>query len=74
VHRLLQSSLPGRGATKPEHWGFLGFLWARQGEPAIWPGLDDRDVGERIRARLARVELDPLIEQLSGRLASAAVT
>ena len=72
VHRLLQSSLPGRGATKPEHWGFLGFLWARQGEPALWPGLDDRDVGERIRARLARVELDPLIEHLSGRLASAA--
>jgi hypothetical protein len=53
VQTLLQSSLPGRGATKPEHWGFLGFLWARQGEPAAWPGLDDPDVGQRIRARLA---------------------
>lgn len=72
VQTLLQSSLPGRGATKPEHWGFLGFLWARQGEPAAWPGLDDPDVGQRIRARLARVELDPVIEQLRARLATAA--
>lgn len=72
VQTLLQSSLPGRGATRPEHWGFLGFLWARQGEPAIWPGLDDPDVGQRIRARLARVELDPVIEELRIRLASAA--
>lgn len=74
VQALLQSSLPGRGATKPEHWGFLGFLWARQGEPATWPGLDDLDVGQRIRARLARVELDPVIEQLRARLATAADT
>lgn len=72
VQTLLQSSLPGRGATRPEHWGFLGFLWARQGEPAIWPGLDDPDVGQRIRARLARVELDPVIEELRIQLASAA--
>lgn len=72
VQALLQSALPGRGATRPEHWGFLGFLWARQGEPAIWPGLDDAAVGQRIRARLARVELDPVIEQLRARLAVAA--
>lgn len=72
VQALLQSSLPGRGATKPEHWGFLGFLWARQGELTVWPGLDDADVGQRIRARLARVELDPVIEQLRLRLATAA--
>lgn len=72
VQSLLQSSLPGRGATRPEHWGFLGFLWARQGEPAAWPGLDDAEVGQRIRARLARVELDPVIEQLRLRLATAA--
>ena len=72
VQTLLQSSLPGRGATKPEHWGFLGFLWARQGEPAVWPGLDNVDVGQRIRARLARVELDPVIEQVRLRLAAAA--
>jgi len=72
VQALLQSSLPGRGATRPEHWGFLGFLWARQGEPALWPGLDDAEIGQRIRARLARVELDPVIEQLRDRLAAAA--
>ena len=73
VQELLHASLPGRGATKPEHWGFLGFLWARQGEAAVWPGLDDAAVGQRIRARLARVELDPVIEQLRGRLGAAAV-
>jgi exonuclease SbcC len=69
---LLHSSLPGKGATKPEHWGFLGFLWARQGESTEWPGLDDETVGPRIRARLARVELDPVIEQLRARLSAAA--
>jgi len=74
VQALLHSSLPGKGATKPEHWGFLGFLWARQGEPAEWPGLDDEAVGQRIRARLARVELDPVIEQLRARLATTADT
>lgn len=72
VQTLLQSSLPGKGATKPEHWGFLGFLWARQGEPAEWPGLEDEAVGQRIRARLARVELDSIIEQLRSRLANIA--
>lgn len=72
VQALLSSSLPGRGATKPEHWGFLGFLWARQDEPAAWPGLQDAAVGQRIRARLARVELDPVIEQLRTQLAVAA--
>ena len=69
---LLQSSIPGRGATKPEHWGFLGFLWARQGEPVEWPKLEDEAVGQRIRARLARIELDPVIERLSERLSSLA--
>lgn len=71
VQALLSSALPGKGATKPEHWGFLGFLWARQGEPVEWPGLDDAAVGQQIRARLARVELDPIIEQLRARLGTA---
>jgi hypothetical protein len=69
---LLHSSLPGRGATKPEHWGFLGFLWARQGEPSEWPKLEDEAVGQQIRARLARVDLDPVIDQLRTRLATIA--
>lgn len=72
LQTLLQSSLPGRGATRPEHWGFLGFLWARQGELTEWPKLDDAAVGQQIRARLARVELDPVIEQLRSRLAALA--
>lgn len=72
VQELLSSALPGRGATKPEHWGMLGFLWARQGEPAEWPNLEDEAVGHRIRARLARVEIDPVIDQLRQRLLNLA--
>lgn len=70
MQTLLHSSLPGRGATKPEHWGFLGFLWARQDEPAQWPGLDDGGVGQDIRARLVQLTLDPVIEALRQRLAA----
>jgi DNA repair exonuclease SbcCD ATPase subunit len=72
VQELLRSSLPGRGATKPEHWGLLGFLWARQGEAADWPDLAGDSLGPTIRARLARVEMDPLIDRLRQRLQSAA--
>lgn len=72
LQSLLRSSLPGRGATRPEHWGLLGFLWARQGEASEWPKLEDESVGQQIRARLARVELDPVIERLRGRLATIA--
>lgn len=72
VQALLHSTLPGRGATKPEHWGFLGFLWARQGEPAQWPGLSDGGVGQDIRARLVQLTLDPVIEALRQRLAALA--
>lgn len=77
VQALLNSTFPGRGATNASHWGFLGFLWARQGEPVEWPKLDDNDVGQQIRHRLARVEIDPVIEQLRdrlGRTADAAIT
>jgi DNA repair exonuclease SbcCD ATPase subunit len=63
VQRLLQSSVPGRGATKTAHWGMLGFLWARQGEASEWPSWDG-DSGQIIKTRLARVEIDPVIEQL----------
>ncbi len=72
MQELLCSSLPGRGATKPEHWGLLGFLWARQGEPVDWPDLNGDALGPTIRSRLARVEIDPLIDRLRQRLLSAA--
>jgi energy-coupling factor transporter ATP-binding protein EcfA2 len=72
MQELLKTTLPGRGATRPEHWGFLGFLWARQGEPVEWPKLADDAIGQQIRARLARVELDPVIERLRARLSATA--
>ena len=54
VQALLQSTQPGRGATKAAaHWGLLGFLWTRQGEPAAWFDWDEtrrplraRDAGQ----------------------------
>lgn len=72
VRDLLGSTLPGNGATRPEHWGMLGFLWARQGEPSNWPGFGSGGVGEVIRARLAQVEIDPLVERLRASLSSEA--
>lgn len=72
VMELLESSLPGRGATKPEHWGLLNFLWARQGELADWPALDAGEAGQKIRSRLVRIELDPVIERLREKLGTIA--
>ncbi len=74
LQELLQSTLPGRGATRPEHWGFFGFLWARQGEPTAWPALDEEGIGQRIRSQLARVEIDPVIEALRQQLSRDADT
>lgn len=72
VRQLLGSTLPGHGATRPEHWGMLGFLWARQGESSEWPGFTEEGAGHVIRARLAQVEIDPAIERLRERLAEDA--
>lgn len=63
VQKLLQSSVPGRGATKAAHWGMLGFLWARQGEASQWPSWEG-DTGQMIQSRLVRVEIDPKIDRL----------
>lgn len=63
VQTLLCSSVPGRGATKAAHWGMLGFLWARQGEASEWPAWEGEN-GQIIKTQLARVEIDPVIEQL----------
>ncbi len=61
VFEMLAASQPGRGASKPEHWGLLRYLWARQDEPALWPEWDNPS-GERVRRCLAKVEIDPGID------------
>jgi DNA repair exonuclease SbcCD ATPase subunit len=63
LQTLLQSDQPGRGATKPEHWGLFQYLWARQGEPVTWPAWQG-EAGKLVRSQLVKVELDPLIEKL----------
>lgn len=63
LQALLQSDQPGRGATKPEHWGLFQYLWARQGEPVVWPAWQG-EAGKFVRSQLVKVELDPLIEKL----------
>lgn len=63
LYELLGARPAGRGATKPEHWGLFQYLWARQGEPAVWPEWRG-EAGELVRAKLVKIELDPLIERL----------
>ncbi|MHC1763797.1 MAG: hypothetical protein AB9869_05740 [Verrucomicrobiia bacterium] len=63
VFELLMASQPGRGASKPEHWGLLRYLWARQDELALWPEWDNAS-GERVRRCLAKVEMDPGIDRV----------
>lgn len=63
VRRLLQTTLPGRGVTKAEHWGVFRHLWARQGEATAWPSLEG-DAGHKLRHRLAGVELDATVRSL----------
>jgi hypothetical protein len=68
VRELLGAPQPdGVMKIKPEHWGLLQFLWARQGEPALWPEWNGAD-GERARSMLAAVELDPVVRALCAAL------
>ena len=71
VQSLLQSTQPGRGATKAVHWGLLGYLWTRQGEVSSWPDWEENPTGQSVRGMLAKVEIDPLIDALRHRLWSA---
>ena len=64
---LLGSGQPGRGASKPAHWGMTQYLWGRQGELAIWPDWEG-EAGDLVRARFAKVEIDPIVTELSGAL------
>ena len=73
VQTILQSTQPGRGATKAAHWGLLGYLWTRQGELSSWPDWEDNPTGQTVRGMLAKVEIDPLIDALRGRMWSAYV-
>ena len=68
VQSLLQSTQPGRGATKAAHWGLLGYLWTRQGEPSAWPDWEENPTGQSVRGMLAKVEIDGLIDALRGRM------
>lgn len=64
---LLGSGQPGRGASKPAHWGMTQYLWGRQGELASWPDWEG-EAGDLVRARLAKVEIDPIVTELSDAL------
>ena len=73
LQTLLHTSVAGRGATNPEHWGLFAYLWARQDAPAAWPAFaDDNPAAQRIRSHLARIELDTTIETLRQQLAQKA--
>jgi DNA repair exonuclease SbcCD ATPase subunit len=63
VFEMMGCSQPGRGASKPEHWGLLRYLWGRQDEPALWPEWQGAP-GDRIRRCLAKLEMDPTVDRL----------
>ncbi len=71
VLELVAGTRAGRGASKPEHWGMLRHLWARQGEMTSWPDFQD-DTGARVRTQLAGIEIDSLVETLIGSFERAA--
>lgn len=66
--RILQSKHPGRGATNTAHWGLLGYLWMRQGELAEWPAWTGNPAGQLVQSLLVKVEIDPFIEGIRGRM------
>ena len=43
----------------------------RQGEAAAWPDWEENPTGQSVRGLLAKVEIDPLIDALRGRMWSA---
>jgi exonuclease SbcC len=55
--------LDGRIA-KPETWGFLRYLWARQDAPPAWPDWTGA-CGDTTRSRLAAVSIDPIARTLA---------
>ena len=72
VQTQLKSTFANKGASRPEHWGLLGFLWARQDDPAQWPTLTDSPRDQSIRSSLVRIEIDPVIEKLRAKLEAVA--
>lgn len=67
MQALLKSKPPAKGATRAAHWGLFRYLWARQDEPAAWPEWEG-DAGTHVQSRLAKIEVDPLIERLRAAL------
>lgn len=68
LNALLHSTRPGTGATRIAHWGMLGYLWMRQGEPAEWPDWHKTPAGQTVQGMLVKVELDPFIAAVSQRM------
>ncbi len=64
VFELLESEQPGRGATKPSHWGLMRYLWAMQGEPISWPDWQG-ETGEKVKSHLAKVQIDSSTDELA---------
>ncbi|MBN1421286.1 MAG: AAA family ATPase, partial [Planctomycetes bacterium] len=66
VRAILGATLPGRGATKPEHWGIGQLLWAAQG--AIGIGEVSAGAEERLRRTLGAVASDAAGSRIEARI------
>lgn len=64
---ILNAERPGRGPTHLAHWGLFQFLWGRQGEAIYWPSFEG-STGDYVRSRLARVDMDPLVDTILSKL------
>lgn len=71
IRELLGAPMLDGRVAKPETWGFLRYLWARQDEPCRWPEWDG-DTGTTARRRLAAVEIDPIVRTLTAPLQARA--
>lgn len=66
VRSLLGARLPGKGMTKPEHWGIAQLLFARQGE--IRPDGVTPDAEARLRRALGSLAESPEGDRIERRV------
>ncbi|MGV3531283.1 MAG: hypothetical protein ACO1QR_02860, partial [Chthoniobacteraceae bacterium] len=71
VRELLGAPVLDGRIARPETWGLLRYLWARQDDPCCWPGWDGES-GTTARRRLAAVEIDPIVHSLTAPLIARA--
>lgn len=71
VRELLGAPVLDGRIARPETWGLLRYLWARQDDSCSWPEWEGES-GTTARRRLAAVEIDPIVHSLTAPLIARA--